>query len=74
MRVKFTITFIILFVLTACKFSNLHLASDAKTGKYLGVVQYEIRDYESKEILYYEVGMETGSIRKSPQEIKIYEP
>lgn len=58
----------------SCKNANVHLASDAKTGEYIGVVQNEVRDFESKEIIYYEIGNSRELVRKSPIEIKIYEP
>lgn len=62
------------FVFTSCKKAEIHLASDAKTGDYIGVVQNEVRDFESKEIIYYEIGKDGAIIRKSPNEVKIYEP
>jgi hypothetical protein len=61
-------------VFTSCKTANIHLASDAKTHQYIGVVQNEIRDFETKEIIYYEIGNGKQLIRKLPQEINIYEP
>lgn len=74
MKTKILLLTIFLFVTTSCKFVNVHLASDANSGEYIGVVQNEIRDYESKEIIYYEIGTDKGLVRKSPQEINIYEP
>ncbi len=71
---RIIIIIILLINLISCKFVNVHLASDTKTGEYIGVVQNEVRDFESKEIIFYEIGTEKGLIRKSPQEIKIYEP
>ena len=62
------------FIFTSCKTNNVHLASDARTGRYIGVVQNEVRDFETKEIIYYEIGNGEELIRKTPQEINIYEP
>lgn len=77
----YSLSLIAVFLLTSVgcnsKFFSrtaLHLASDSKTGKYIGVVKYEIRDFETKELLYYEVDTDEGIVRKSPQGIKIYEP
>jgi hypothetical protein len=74
MKSTLLLAVIFLIALTSCKFVNIHLASDIKTGEYLGVVGTEIRDFESKEIVAYEIQTEKGLIRKLPQEIKIYEP
>jgi hypothetical protein len=67
------IIFLFLF-LTGCSSNKIHLASDAKTGEYLGVVMTETRDFESKEILSYEIEQEGKRIKKSPQDIRIYQP
>lgn len=68
------ITILSLVIFASCKNTNVHLASDAKTGEYIGVVQNEVRDFESKEIIYYEIGNGKELVRKLPKEIKIYEP
>ncbi len=60
--------------LASCKTVNIHLASDAKSGKYIGVVQNEVRDYESKKIIYYEIATDNAIVKKMPPEINIYEP
>lgn len=64
---------VFLFV-PACKSNKIHLAADAKTGEYLDVVLTETRDYESKEILSYEIENGEKRFEKLPTEIKIYEP
>ncbi|HXG83694.1 MAG TPA: hypothetical protein VNI84_06670 [Pyrinomonadaceae bacterium] len=74
MKYKFLAVLVLMFTVSACHWTNVPLASDIKTGEYLGVVQNEIRDYESKEILFYEIGTEKGIVRKTPTEITIYEP
>lgn len=70
----FLFLLILIFFLVSCKTANVHLASDAKSGKYIGIVQNEVRDYESKKIIYFEIATDTEILRKTPSEIKIYEP
>lgn len=52
----------------------MHLASDAKTGEYIGVVMLECRDFETKKVVYYIVENQRESFKKKPEEINIYEP
>jgi hypothetical protein len=72
MKLRIFVICFCLVILTSCH-KGIHLALIPKTGER-GVVMYEIRDFETKEKMFYEIDTDKGVIRVKPNEISIFKP